>query len=313
MRSLSYCLLVVLLLSALSQLALCGESDLLDILANVAEGLSRLGELDGALTQVQEGKIPTFETPLGDLAERLEKAADKLDKEASALSASAGNPSRSSVHHPGAALTEMSSHLNDLHVQQRKLRELRDRLSNDKNKLKQREMAASRLSDKLEKFSSSPLLLPEQRPQFDALSLDSDRLHLAISSCITSITRVQQSVAAQLPALNRSIENLQANLDDPHLRSIITALDASNVSIKQQTGLSIQAAKAEMLKRDQANTAASQWSLQHPHSTGPPPQNTRNRSTTYPNILPPLSRDGGCPAGYRKVGETCVKLDIQPH
>ncbi|MGA7635670.1 MAG: hypothetical protein WCB00_02000, partial [Candidatus Acidiferrales bacterium] len=77
------------------------QANVNDLLQQMSDALDKLGNLQSALDKVRQGKTPTFDTPLGDAAQRLNKYAGELD---------AQNSQRTTVevkpppHKPGSAL-----------------------------------------------------------------------------------------------------------------------------------------------------------------------------------------------------------------
>lgn len=286
-----------------------GESSSSDVLNDIAEALKKLDELEQALIQANKGKLPTFGTPLGTLAERIDKISGALDKQTPI--APPGQTPKPPIHHPGSAIDELTTHLQDLRTQQLNQKQIRERLIVDQQHLKLREIAAARLSEALEKLSANPIVLPELRPQFDALALDSDHLHLAISGCLTSLARMQKSIDSQLSILAINIANLQANLNDPHLRSIISAIDQSNASVSNQVSSSIQTSKAELANRDRVTAINVQQAVHHPAPANSQPSN--RPSTGMPAIPIGTIPSEDCPPGFKNIGGQCVKLGMYPH
>jgi hypothetical protein len=276
------------------------------LLSDMGDALKKLDEMQRALDQAQQGKVPVFGTRLGDVAQKLDKAADDLDKQNAAGAAAGAKPS---VHKPGFAIAEMQQHLQELRFQKEQFTNLENKLIVERRQVKRMAAVALRLAEGMKNLASNPLLPPEQRPLVDNYLIDSDHLSLALSSCLTSLTRIQTRVESQLPVLTRKIANGEANLNDPRVREIISSIDTSRAATAAQVNASIETTKSDIAKRDLVNTSNALHSLQHPPqaavapSVRPPPR----------GVLPPLRPSGGCPSGYIEMNGLCVALSMQPH
>jgi uncharacterized coiled-coil protein SlyX len=275
-------------------------------LGDLADALKELDELNDALIQVRQGKVPKFHTPLGDLAERLTKWANSMEGR---TSPPVGLSDKPWTHDPGHAIDEFNQHLQDLRADQSNEQRLRDTVARDRRILNQQEAAAKRLTESLKVLSEGPLPHENLRPVVEKLWLDSDTLEKAVASCGTMVKRMQTSLDSSLDQLGKRIANLQATLNNPNIRSFMNAVDQSNAALSRQVTASIQTTREELANRDRSNATTTQYQLQHPYSAPPPPRTSPDLSPT-PQMTPLPPSD--CPAGFKNMGGVCVRAEMHP-
>lgn len=279
------------------------QANVNDLLQQMSDALDKLGNLQSALDKVRQGKTPTFDTPLGDAAQRLNKYAGELD---------AQNSQRTTVevkpppHKPGSALAEYEKYLDDLRSQRQQLVTQQQQISRQLERAQRMRTAADRLHTAIEKLASSGVLPETLTPYL----LDSDQLTLALSSCVGSLKHTESGINSQTQGLTQRISNLDANLKDPRLREIIGAIDSSSATLNTQTSTSIQTTKSEIANRDRTNAANVQASLQ-PHPQPAPPASRPPQS--IPNIPFPQPPGSNCPPGYQEMNGYCIALSMDGH
>jgi hypothetical protein len=204
-----------------------------DLLQQMGDALEKLGNLQNAVDQVRQGKTPTFGTPLGDAAEKLNKYAGELNEQ---NSRAATVEVKSPPHKPGSALAESEKYLDDLRSQRQQLVTQQQQISRQLDRAQRMHTAADRLHTALENLASSAVLPETITPYL----LDSDQLTLALSGCVGSLKNTESRVNSQTAGLTQRISNLDANLKNPRIRGIIAAIDSSSATLNTQVSSSMQ-------------------------------------------------------------------------
>ena len=163
-----------------------GQANVNDLLQQMSDALDKLGNLQSALDKVRQGKTPTFDTPLGDAAQRLNKYAGELD---------AQNSQRTTVevkpppHKPGSALAEYEKYLDDLRSPERQqLVTQQQQISRQLERAQRNAHRSRSIAYGNRKTCVQWEILPETLTPY---LLDSDQLTLALSSCVGSLKHTE--------------------------------------------------------------------------------------------------------------------------
>jgi hypothetical protein len=277
-----------------------------DLVKQFGEDLEKLDELQTALNKVRAGKVPTFGTPLGTAAQKLNTDADQLGK------VDFDSGPKLGAHTPGHAIEELQLYVQQLRQMQVQLVRFRDRLALESQLIERKKVATDRLIELLNSETTRRAFVGEFGPTLDNYLVDADTLKLALNNCTGAVRQAGDHVNKRLAVTKVEISNGESNLNDPTIRQLVSNVDRSEAVLNQKTSDSIAAHQNFIQRYDPPSREnEQQGSLAAQRATHPPPPSPVHNQPASNNNVPTLP-SGKCPEGTITLKDGgCARLGIR--